>query len=133
MDILKNIEYYKEKITISQVVSFFERNDIHFTKSMIQNYGKLNVIPPLNEKRYYTKKHLAALVLIHYLKQIYSLDEIKSLFGTAFLEESTEWQTLYDKFVYVYNEEEKKEDKDIFELAVESIVIKQKVSNKLLQ
>lgn len=48
---------------------------------MIQNYVRVGVIPPPVDKRYYTKNHLILLTLVDNLKLIYSLDEIKTLFG----------------------------------------------------
>ncbi len=66
-----------DELTISQVVKFFERQGRNFTKTMIQNYVRVGVLPPPVDKRYYTKDHLVLLTLIDNLKSIYSLDEIK--------------------------------------------------------
>lgn len=68
-----------DELTISQVVKFFERQGRSFTKTMIQNYIRVGVLPPPLEKRYYTKDHLILLTLIDNLKQIYSLEEIKTV------------------------------------------------------
>lgn len=68
-----------DELTISQVVKFFERQGRSFTKTMIQNYVRVGVLPPPVDKRYYTKDHLVLLTLIDNLKSIYSLDEIKSV------------------------------------------------------
>lgn len=68
-----------DELTISQVVKFFERQGRNFTKTMIQNYVRVGVLPPPVEKRYYTKNHLVLLTLIDNLKAIYSLDEIKNV------------------------------------------------------
>lgn len=68
-----------DELTISQVVKFFERQGRSFTKTMIQNYVRVGVLPPPVEKRYYTKNHLVLLTLIDNLKAIYSLDEIKTV------------------------------------------------------
>lgn len=68
-----------DELTISQVVKFFERQGRSFTKTMIQNYVRVGVLPPPVEKRYYTKNHLVLLTLIDYLKAIYSLEEIKAV------------------------------------------------------
>jgi DNA-binding transcriptional MerR regulator len=69
-----------DELTISQVVKFFEKQGRNLTKTMIQNYIRVGVLPPPIEKRYYTKDHLVLLTLIDNLKSIYSLEEIKSLF-----------------------------------------------------
>jgi len=68
-----------DELTISQVVKFFERQGRSFTKTMIQNYVRVGVLPPPVERRYYTKDHLILLTLIDNLKAIYSLDEIKAV------------------------------------------------------
>lgn len=66
-----------DELTISQVVKFFERQGKNFTKTMIQNYIRVGVLPPPLEKRHYTKNHLVLLTLIDSLKAIYSLEEIR--------------------------------------------------------
>lgn len=68
-----------DELTISQVVKFFEKQGRSFTKTMIQNYVRVGVLPPPIDKRYYTKNHLIMLTLIDNLKNIYSLDEIKTV------------------------------------------------------
>lgn len=68
-----------DELTISQVVKFFEKQGRNFTKTMIQNYVRVGVLPPPIEKRYYTRNHLILLTLIDNLKAIYSLDEIKTV------------------------------------------------------
>ncbi|HHV99745.1 MAG TPA: DUF1836 domain-containing protein [Clostridiaceae bacterium] len=70
-----------DELTISQVVKFFERQGRSFTKTMIQNYVRVGVLPPPVDKRYYTKNHLVLLTLIDNLKTIYSLEEIKTVLG----------------------------------------------------
>lgn len=66
-----------DELTISQVVKFFEKQGRSFTKTMIQNYVRVGVLPPPIDKRYYTKNHLVLLTLIDNLKAIYSLEEIR--------------------------------------------------------
>jgi DNA-binding transcriptional MerR regulator len=68
-----------DELTISQVVKFFEKQGRSFTKTMIQNYIRVGVLPPPVDKRYYTNNHLVLLTLIDNLKDIYSLDEIRTL------------------------------------------------------
>ncbi len=68
-----------DELTISQVVKFFEKQGKSFTKTMIQNYVRVGVLPPPLEKRYYTRNHLIFLTLIDSLKNVYSLEEIKTL------------------------------------------------------
>ncbi|HHW32254.1 MAG TPA: DUF1836 domain-containing protein [Clostridiaceae bacterium] len=68
-----------DELTISQVVKFFDRQNRNFTKTMIQNYVRVGLLPPPFEKRYYTKNHLILLALIDNLKEIYTLEEIKAV------------------------------------------------------
>ena len=70
-----------DELTISQVVKFFERQGKEFTKTMIQNYVRVGVLPPPVDKRYYTKNHLVLLTLIDNLKSVYSLEEIRTVLG----------------------------------------------------
>lgn len=70
-----------DELTISQVVKFFEKQGKTFTKTMIQNYVRVGVLPPPIEKRYYTRNHLVLLTLIDSLKNAYSLEEIKTILG----------------------------------------------------
>lgn len=72
---------FNDEMTISQVVRFFEKRGRSFTKTMIQNYVRVGVLPPPVDKRYYTKNHLILLTLIDNLKSIYSLEEIRSVFA----------------------------------------------------
>ncbi len=78
---LKDIENYYSEMTISQVVKFFEKKGISFTKTMIQNYIRINLLPPPIDKRLYSKNHLIILVIIDRLKNIFSLEEMKLALG----------------------------------------------------
>ncbi|NLK21664.1 MAG: DUF1836 domain-containing protein [Epulopiscium sp.] len=70
---------FNDEMTISQVVRFFNKQGRNFTKTMIQNYVRVGVLPQPVDRRYYTKNHLILLTLIDNLKLIYSLDEIKTV------------------------------------------------------
>lgn len=74
-----DLHSFNDEMTISQVVSFFERNGYSFTKTMIQNYIRIGVLPPPVNKRNYTKNHLLLLALIYRFKTVFSLDEIKEV------------------------------------------------------
>lgn len=84
-----DLHTFNDEMTISQVVRFFERNDYEFTKTMIQNYIRIGVLPPPVNKRYYTKNHLMLLSLIYRLKAVFSLDEIKAVFMPILKESDT--------------------------------------------
>lgn len=88
-NILSDLHTFNDEMTISQVVRFFEKNNLIFTKTMIQNYVRIGVIPPPEDKRYYTRKHIVLLSLINSLKNIYSLDEIKLVFDPVLKDPST--------------------------------------------
>jgi len=77
---LSNIEGFNEEMTISQMVRFFNRRGLEFTKTMIQNYVRIGLLPPPVDKRFYTAQHMLLLNLIHSLKSVYSLEDIKKLF-----------------------------------------------------
>jgi len=107
-DVLTNIGQYNDEMTISQVVRFFERHGLEFTKTMIQNYIRVGVMPPPVEKRYYVKDHLILLTLIHHLKEIYSLEDIKRLIQPVARDENTfdddmiDMAAIYNIYVELY-------------------------------
>lgn len=78
-DIFSDIDSYKDNLSLSKVIKFFEMKDIYFTKTMIQNYNKIKALPPLLDNRYYTREHLIYLYYIDYLKKDYQIDEIKNI------------------------------------------------------
>jgi len=109
-DPLENIGSYNDEMTISQVVRFFERKGISFTKTMIQNYVRIHLIPPPKDKRFYTKDHLIMLTIIDMLKSIYSLDEIKVIFRpimndiNTFSDDVLEMSNIYQTYLTLYRE-----------------------------
>ena len=107
---LPDIENYTDEMTISQVIRFFERRGTFFTKTMIQNYVKVNVLPPPLNKRYYSKNHLILLSFIDHFKSVYSLEEIKAIFSLI------EIPALYSDFLLSYA----KQTKDISNLVSDS-------------
>ena len=48
----------------------------HLTPSMVNNYVKNNILPPPIKKKY-NREHLAILIVIAFLKSVYSIDEIR--------------------------------------------------------
>jgi len=100
-DPLTDLRFYSDTFTISQVVKYFEKQGLAFTKTMIQNYIRVGVLPAPDDKRYYVKRHLMLLTLVDALKDIYSLDEIKKIFGT--LETAETIESFYNGFFEVYN------------------------------
>lgn len=99
---LPNIDLYMD-----QVVSFIEeslislfpskddKEDKVVTKTMINNYVKHGILtPPVNKK--YNRTHLARLIVICILKQVYSINDINSLITLAL--ETSGIEISYNKF-----------------------------------
>lgn len=77
-DPLQDINHYSQTLTISQVVKFCEKKELGLTRAMIQNYIRDGLLPPPVNKRHYTQKHLAGLVMIVYLKTVFEMSDIKA-------------------------------------------------------
>jgi len=75
-DPLHDIHHYSPTFTIKQLLTFCERKSLPITRAMVQNYIREGLLPS-PDGRFYTHKHLAALVLIHRLKRIYDIPSIK--------------------------------------------------------
>ena len=72
---------------LDQVVNYLEKHlgqynvnkdDKIITKTMINNYVKLGIMPA-PEKKKYSREHLAYLIVICVLKQVYSISDIGKL------------------------------------------------------
>jgi len=77
-DPLQGIEHISNNLTIANLLKFCERQEIGITRPMIQNYIRDGVLPPPVGKRFYTHKHLAALVLIDRLKTVFDMPTVKA-------------------------------------------------------
>lgn len=96
-DIIKDLHFTDEiqlsdipsiDLYVDQVISFMEdhmknikRNekDKLITKTMVGNYTRDGVLMPSKNKKY-NKNHIIMLILIYNLKQILSIEDIKTLF-----------------------------------------------------
>ena len=78
-DLLRDVMSYNDSMTISQVVKFFERQGVEFTKPMIQHYVRVGLLPPPEDKRRYTRFHLLLLTVIERLKGIFALEDIAAV------------------------------------------------------
>ncbi|MCL1924360.1 MAG: DUF1836 domain-containing protein [Defluviitaleaceae bacterium] len=105
INIMDSFSKYHSKLYLSQVILFFERHNIKFTKTMIQNYVRIGLLNPLSEKRYYVKEHIIMLFFIASLKSILSLDELKILF-----ENIDDLENLYMLFIRLSNSEQIEND-----------------------
>ncbi|MCL2356213.1 MAG: DUF1836 domain-containing protein [Defluviitaleaceae bacterium] len=75
---LSDIRHYSPTMTISQLMKFCEKKELKITRAMVQNYIRDGVMPPPANKRFYTHKHLAALVVIDRLKTVFEIPQIKA-------------------------------------------------------
>jgi DNA-binding transcriptional MerR regulator len=93
LESIKNMDYVKPEeipgieLYMDQVTTFMENKlastkryseDKILTKTMINNYAKNNLLPPPNKKKY-SKEHLMILVFIYYLKNMLSINDIKTV------------------------------------------------------
>ncbi|MDO5713486.1 MAG: DUF1836 domain-containing protein [Tissierellia bacterium] len=65
------------------------------TPSMVNNYVKNNILPPPVKKKY-KKEHIAILIVISFLKSVFSINEIKQ--GIEITLDTREYQMAYDEF-----------------------------------
>lgn len=100
----KELTLYSEKMQISQVVMFFEKKGYHITKTMIQNYIRQEVLPPVAGKRYYGKYHILIISMIEIMKKRFSFQEIKAFFEIVIPEVFTENSDDYKEVIIKNNE-----------------------------
>ena len=74
---LSDIRHYSPKLNISQLIKFFKKKEMHLTRGMVQNYVRDGNLPPPLERRFYTHKHVAALVIICKLKTVFDMHTIR--------------------------------------------------------
>ena len=122
-DILNDIHQYNHQLTISQVVTLFERKGFIITKSMIQNYVRDGLLPPPLNKRHYTHKHLTVLALVTQLKTVYELADIKSALSPLMDSEGISLE-MYKEFIQKSNKLEFKETIDTLTLMAHSVDLK---------
>lgn len=79
---IPNIDLYMDQITSfmdTQLADSKRRDDDKLlTKTMINNYTKNDLLPPPNKKKY-SKEHLLTLILIYYMKNILSINDIHTI------------------------------------------------------
>lgn len=81
---IPDMQFYMEQVTkfMDDKLEPTKRNsnDKILTKTMINNYTKAGILmPPVKKK--YSKDHIILMLLVYQLKQVLSLDDIKTLFG----------------------------------------------------
>jgi len=82
---IPSIKQYAEQVTelLNSKLHHRRKGDetsIAISKSMINNYTKNGLINPTDKKKY-DKNHIILLSLIFHLKQVLSLDDIKTIFN----------------------------------------------------
>lgn len=79
---IPNIDLYMDQVTtfMDSALSSNKRNDDEkvLTKTMINNYAKNSLLPSPNKKKY-NKDHIIILILIYYLKNVLSINDIKKI------------------------------------------------------
>lgn len=84
---IPDIELYMDQVTtfIDNKLGYHKRTlkDKILTKTMINNYTKSKILLPSKNKKY-NRQHMILLILIYYLKQILSINDINSLFTPLF-------------------------------------------------
>lgn len=93
LESIPNLDLYMD-----QVITLFEdklghtkryESDKLLTKTMINNYTKDKLLMPAVKKKY-TKPHILLMILLYDLKQILTIGDIKSLFGTLIKEDKVD-------------------------------------------
>lgn len=93
LESIPNLDLYMD-----QVITLFEdklghtkryESDKLLTKTMINNYTKDKLLMPAAKKKY-TKAHILLMILLYDLKQILTIGDIKSLFGTLIKEDKVD-------------------------------------------
>lgn len=101
-DIPKIDLYMDQVITLfDNILNNGEKQDKNkpLTKTMINNYAKDKLLPPIHNKKY-SMNHIILLILIYNLKQGISINSIKSILSTMIEDNDEEELTnLYSKYL----------------------------------
>ncbi|GKQ43319.1 hypothetical protein RD055328_12420 [Companilactobacillus sp. RD055328] len=99
---LPDLDLYMDQITfeVDRNVAFILEKPI--TKAMINSYVKMEVIDK-PEKKKYSRKHLASIIVVSIMKQVFPLDIIKKGINKVF--ELDQPEVGYDNFVSLFNQE----------------------------
>lgn len=111
---IPDLDLYMEQLTtlIDSKLSGFKRDkgDKILTKTMINNYTKAGLLmPPVNKR--YNKDHIILLILIYYLKNILSINDMRKLFAPVLNNVATReddiisLEEIYSTFLELVNSE----------------------------
>lgn len=122
---IPNIDLYMDQVTtlFENKLYPLKRNedDKIMTKTMINNYAKAKIFPPVKSKKY-TKEQIILLSLIYNLKQSLSLADIGKIFKPVakdMTEENKELisvENLYDTFLELKKEDENNFNEHFYKL-----------------
>lgn len=142
-DELPEIELYMDQVIMlmyKYLCAFMPDIDKQLTASMINNYVKMEVMPPPQKKKY-SRTHLAYLIIICLLKQSLSISEISKLIKSRLNTDSINeiLDMFADKYVELFKrtadtisqkvekqceniEDEKQEQRIISDIIIESAI-----------
>lgn len=99
---------------MDQIMTLFDQHlndnkrsedDKLLTKTMINNYSKAKVISPVKGKKY-TKEQIIQMLMIYYLKNNLTIQEIKKVLSPLY-EENSDLKDTYDQFIQIKHEQTK--------------------------
>lgn len=107
---LPNIELYMDQITtfLDEQLNNTKRYDTDkiFTKTMINNYSKNDLMPPSTKKKY-SRNHMILLIYIYYMKNFLMISDIKAILKPLtdkFYDEKSEI-SFYEIYERIFNME----------------------------
>lgn len=117
---LPDIELYMDQVVtlLQSYLKDFQlaNNESFISKSMINNYVKAGLVSPPKKKKY-TRTHIAYLIAVCILKQVYSMNEITQMIRIQM--QSAQVDQAYDLFIsellscYKDTKQNKKIDLDV--------------------
>jgi hypothetical protein len=86
-DDIPNIDLYMDQVLsfLDEKLEYTQRTERDseervFTKTMINNYAKNDLLPPPVKKKY-SKNHIMTLIFIYYFKNFLSINDVRTLIG----------------------------------------------------
>lgn len=121
-DEIPNIDLYMDQVTTfltSHLANESEDEEPVFTKTMINNYAKCQLLPA-PEKKKYTKDHMLMLINIYYLKNIMSINNIHKLLNPLakdffHVEDGVDLSDVYDEVFTSLENIKKETNKDMLD------------------
>lgn len=109
IDEIPDLELYMDQVIIYVKKYFsifpYEAESNFITPAMINNYVKNGLIPSPNGKKY-NRRHIAYIFVVFFLKQIFSLEEVKAFINKQV--QLSDEQTAYEQFCATLENELKK-------------------------